>query len=53
LSLLISQLAWIPPGAPIEEQVFTTIFRTKGLEFDYVLLPETNEGVMPYLAGIH
>jgi len=39
-------------GAPIEEQVvFTTIFRTKGLEFDYVLLPETNEGVMPYLKG--
>ena len=39
-------------GAPTEEQVvFTTIFRTKGLEFDYVLLPETNEGVMPYLKG--
>ena len=39
-------------GAPIEEQVvFTTIFRTKGLEFDYVFLPETNEGVLPYLKG--
>jgi DNA helicase-2/ATP-dependent DNA helicase PcrA len=39
-------------GKPIEEQVvFTTIFRTKGLEFDYVLLPETNEGVLPYLKG--
>jgi DNA helicase-2/ATP-dependent DNA helicase PcrA len=39
--------------APIEEQVvFTTIFRTKGLEYDYVFLPETNEGVLPYLKGI-
>jgi DNA helicase-2/ATP-dependent DNA helicase PcrA len=39
-------------GAPLEEQVvFTTIFRTKGLEFDFVFLPETNEGVMPYLKG--
>jgi DNA helicase II / ATP-dependent DNA helicase PcrA len=39
-------------GKPIEEQVvFTTIFRTKGLEFDYVFLPETNEGVLPYLKG--
>jgi DNA helicase-2/ATP-dependent DNA helicase PcrA len=39
-------------GAPIEKQVvFTTIFRTKGLEFDYVFLPETNEGVLPYLKG--
>jgi DNA helicase-2/ATP-dependent DNA helicase PcrA len=39
-------------GASIEEQVvFTTIFRTKGLEFDYVFLPETNEGVLPYLKG--
>ena len=41
-------------GAPVEEQVvFTTIFRTKGLEFDYVFLPETNEGVLPYLKGEH
>jgi len=39
-------------GAPIEKQVvFTTIFRTKGLEFDYVLLPGADEGVMPYLKG--
>jgi DNA helicase-2/ATP-dependent DNA helicase PcrA len=39
-------------GVPIEDQVvFTTIFRTKGLEFDYVFLPETNEGVLPYLKG--
>jgi DNA helicase-2/ATP-dependent DNA helicase PcrA len=39
-------------GAPIEEQVvFTTIFRTKGLEYDFVFLPETNEGVLPYLKG--
>jgi DNA helicase-2/ATP-dependent DNA helicase PcrA len=39
-------------GAPIEDQVvFSTIFRTKGLEYDYVFLPETNEGVLPYLKG--
>lgn len=39
-------------GAAIEDQVvFTTIFRTKGLEYDYVFLPETNEGVLPYLKG--
>jgi DNA helicase-2/ATP-dependent DNA helicase PcrA len=39
-------------GAPKEDQVvFTTIFRTKGLEFDYVFLPETNEGTLPYLKG--
>jgi len=39
-------------GAPLEDQVvFTTIFRTKGLEYDYVFLPETNEGVLPYLKG--
>jgi DNA helicase-2/ATP-dependent DNA helicase PcrA len=39
-------------GKPIEEQVvFTTIFRTKGLEYDYVFLPETNEGDLPYLKG--
>ncbi len=39
-------------GAPLEEQVtFTTIFRTKGLEFDYVLLPECNENALPYLKG--
>jgi superfamily I DNA/RNA helicase len=32
-------------GAPIERQVvFTTIYRTKGLEYNYVFLPETNEG---------
>jgi DNA helicase-2/ATP-dependent DNA helicase PcrA len=39
-------------GAPLEEQVvFTTIFRTKGLEFDYVFLPECNENALPYLKG--
>jgi DNA helicase-2/ATP-dependent DNA helicase PcrA len=39
-------------GAPPEEQmVFTTIFRTKGLEFDYVVLPECNENAIPYLKG--
>jgi DNA helicase II / ATP-dependent DNA helicase PcrA len=39
-------------GLPLEEQVvFTTIFRTKGLEFDYVFLPECNENALPYLKG--
>lgn len=39
-------------GTSIDNQVvFTTIFRTKGLEYDYVFLPETNEGVLPYLKG--
>jgi DNA helicase-2/ATP-dependent DNA helicase PcrA len=31
--------------------VFTTIFRTKGLEFDYVILPQCNENALPYLKG--
>ena len=35
-------------GAEEHEQVlFTTIFRTKGLEFDYVFIPGCNEGSMP------
>jgi DNA helicase-2/ATP-dependent DNA helicase PcrA len=39
-------------GAPLPAQVvFTTIFRTKGLEFDYVVLPECNENALPYLKG--
>lgn len=39
-------------GAPEEEQVvFTTIFRTKGLEYDCVILPECNENALPYLKG--
>ena len=39
-------------GAPKHMQiVFTTIFRTKGLEFDYVLLPQCNENALPYLKG--
>ena len=39
-------------GAQLEDQVvFTTIFRTKGLEFDYVVLPECNENALPYLKG--
>jgi len=39
-------------GTPEEEQVvFTTIFRTKGLEYDYVFLPECNEAALPYLKG--
>jgi DNA helicase-2/ATP-dependent DNA helicase PcrA len=31
--------------------VFTTIYRTKGLEFDYVLIPQCDEGLFPYLKG--
>jgi len=39
-------------GAPKQEQItFTTIFRTKGLEFDYVILPQCNEKALPYLSG--
>jgi superfamily I DNA/RNA helicase len=39
-------------GAPKEDQiVFTTIFRTKGLEFDYVVLPKCDENALPYLKG--
>jgi len=37
-------------GAPEDQQiVMTTIFRTKGLEFDYVIIPNCNEGYMPNL----
>jgi superfamily I DNA/RNA helicase len=39
-------------GKPEEEQiVFTTIFRTKGLEFDYVVIPQCDENMLPYLKG--
>jgi DNA helicase-2/ATP-dependent DNA helicase PcrA len=39
-------------GKPEEEQIlFTTIYRTKGLEFDYVLIPQCEENLMPYLRG--
>ena len=39
-------------GAPMYRQiVFTSIFRTKGLEFDYVILPQCNENALPYLKG--
>jgi DNA helicase-2/ATP-dependent DNA helicase PcrA len=41
-------------GAPLPEQItFTTIHRTKGLEFDYVILPHCDENVFPYLKGEH
>lgn len=37
-------------GKPEDEQiVMTTIFRTKGLEYDYVIIPNCNEGYMPCL----
>jgi DNA helicase-2/ATP-dependent DNA helicase PcrA len=41
-------------GAPLSEQLtFTTIHRTKGLEFDYVILPHCDENAFPYLKGEH
>ena len=37
-------------GDPREELiVFTTIYRTKGLEYDYVFIPDAMEGTMPLL----
>ncbi len=39
-------------GKPDEELIiFTTIFRTKGLEFDYVVIPQCDENLLPYLKG--
>jgi len=39
-------------GAPPDEQIiFTTIFRTKGLEYDYVVIPQCDENALPYLKG--
>ena len=39
-------------GKPENELItFTTIFRTKGLEFDYVIVPECDERMMPHLRG--
>ena len=39
-------------GKPDEELiVFTTIFRTKGLEYDYVVLPQCDDNLLPYLKG--
>jgi len=37
-------------GVPNDQQiVMTTIFRTKGLEYDYVIIPNCNEGYIPCL----
>ncbi len=39
-------------GASEDQQIrFTTIYRTKGLEFDFVLLPQCDENLLPYLKG--
>jgi DNA helicase-2/ATP-dependent DNA helicase PcrA len=39
-------------GAPLDQQIImTTIFRTKGLEYDYVFIPDCHEGYMPCLFG--
>lgn len=40
-------------GVPGEQQiVMATVFRTKGLEYDYVMIPNCNEGYMPCLYGV-
>ena len=37
-------------GAPEDQQIIlTTVFRTKGLEYDYVFIPDCLEGYMPCL----
>ncbi len=39
-------------GKPDSELVlFTTIFRTKGLEYDYVVIPQCDDNLLPYLKG--
>ncbi|MCZ7543300.1 MAG: hypothetical protein M5R40_07050 [Anaerolineae bacterium] len=39
-------------GVPEKDQILmTTVFRTKGLEFDYVVIPACEEGYMPCLFG--
>ena len=51
---LLTQLSQLDTtqGKPDEELIiFTTIFRTKGLEFDYVILPQCDENLLPYLKG--
>lgn len=38
-------------GVPADQQIrMTTIFRTKGLEYNYVVIPQCEEGYMPSLA---
>ena len=52
---LLVQLAKLDTtqGKPDDELIlFTTIFRTKGLEFDYVIIPQCDENLMPYLKGV-
>jgi DNA helicase II / ATP-dependent DNA helicase PcrA len=37
-------------GKPENELiVFTTIYRTKGLEFDFVVVPQCDENILPYI----
>ena len=53
---LLEQLAKLDTtqGRPEDELIlFTTIFRTKGLEFDYVIIPQCDENLLPYLKGEH
>jgi len=41
-------------GKPEEDLIiFTTIFRTKGLEYDYVVIPQCDENLLPYMRGRH
>ena len=51
---LVGQLASLDTtqGKPEEQQIlFTTIYRTKGLEYDFVVIPQCEENLMPYLRG--
>lgn len=39
-------------GKPEDQQIeMTTVFRTKGLEYDHVIIPSCDEGYMPCLFG--
>ena len=53
-SCLLEHLAKLDTtqGKPEDELIiFTTIFRTKGLEYDYVVLPQCDDNLLPYLKG--
>jgi DNA helicase-2/ATP-dependent DNA helicase PcrA len=51
---LLQQLSKLDTTQGKQEEeliLFTTIFRTKGLEFDYVVIPDCDENLLPYLKG--
>lgn len=45
---LIMNLDSTQGAAPDQIIYFSTVFKTKGLEFDYVFIPSCNDGMMPY-----